>query len=427
MNHELAPADIIVVGGGMSGVISALAAADQGSRVVIIERGSCLGGTFTAGMLGEMNAVYHKGRCVVPDTGRKIVEELISRGVGEVHPALPMTSNPRIKVDRLAYDSEVLKLILDEAVQASGVRVYFQTEAVQLERIGQQRLSVRLSNGYERSTITGTNLIDATGNAECFRLLGGRTVKNPKERCQPVTLMFRLGHVDIEEFRKLSPEEIQHLMLEGFSSGALPARILSLTAIPGTDEVAVNATRSIHVDHESGEDVSAALMETRQQVRMISSYLKEHARGFRDSFLSSIGSQLGIRDRRRIEGICELTGKDLLSGRRSEDAVALGTYPVDIHNSETRSVDFHEIPGDGRYYIPYGCLVSEEFDNVIASGKCLSADDTAYGAVRVMGPLMNIAEAAGTAASLAARRRISLKQVDVPELQAILRSRGMEV
>ena len=70
-------------------------------------------------------------------------------------------------------------------------------------------------------------------------------------------------------------------------------------------------------------------------------------------------------------------------------------------------------------------MLPKSLDNVIANGKCIAADDIAYGAFRVMGTLMNIAVAAGTAAAMAVKEDISTKELSVPKLQSRLRQMGI--
>ncbi len=427
MLEKTVKTDIIVAGGGIAGVISAVAASKQGYRVTIVEKTSCLGGTATSAMLGEMNAAYFRGKPFISNTGKEIVTQLMDLESAVVHAGVSMTSNPSIQVDRVRYNSEILKLVLDSMVQQQNIDVFFNSTIDAVKISGSNSVTVSFGTNYERVRIQGNTLIDASGNADCFHLLGAPTQKQQSEKSQPVTLMFKIGNVDIKSFRTITKDTIQSLLKTGYEKAILPAKILALSEIPGTNEIAVNATRSVNVDHESSEELSAALFETRKQVPRIWQYLKQNAAGFQNSFISTISSSLGIRESRRIKGSHTLTGDEILNASHFDDAVATGTYPVDIHNSETGSVDFFEIKGSGQYFIPYSSMICDGFDNVIASGRCISADDIAFGSIRVMGTVMNTAEAAGIAAALALKNSTPVGKINIKDLQALLRAENMPI
>jgi len=197
--------------------------------------------------------------------------------------------------------------------------------------------------------------------------------------------------------------------------------------VPGTKEITVNCTRCSNVDNESIEDVSEALIKIRNQIKDIVPFIQEHVNGCQNAYLSSIASSLGVRDRRRIKGMNEIHYDDIIQCTRYPDSVAIGVYPIDIHhNKGVKSVEFKKIEGSGIYKIPYSSLLPEHLDFIIANGKCISADDIAFGALRAMGPVMNIAVAAGTAAAMAAKDNSSAKKVDIMKLQGILRTCGIK-
>lgn len=419
--------DIVVAGGGIAGVISAISAADKDVQVLLIEKNSFLGGTSTASMLGEMNATSKDGKICISQTGQKIVNNLFNENAARLYKNEPMTSNPHIKVDRIRYNGEYLKIILDRMVKEKGIQVIFNSYINNVKLINKNTIRTIVRSNYEKILIDSKILIDATGNAECIYLLKGKTIINDKRMNQPATLIFRIGGVNVSKFKELDINDIKKLIARGYNKGILPGKILALSIIPGTNEINVNATRSVNLDHESIQDVSRALMETREQVYQILDFLKRNIEIFQDAYLSVIGSDIGIRDRRRIDGFYELQGQDIIKGKKFSDAIAVGTYPIDIHKNKNGSIEFIEIEGDGVYTIPYRSLIPREFDNVIISGKCISADNVSFGSIRVIGTVMNIAEAAGTAANLALKQNKNLHEIDIPQLQDILRSKGMKI
>ena len=131
---------------------------------------------------------------------------------------------------------------------------------------------------------------------------------------------------------------------------------------------------------------------------------------------------LGIRETRRIVGNYVMTADDILGCRRFEDAVAVASYPLDIHHPEGGGCTLTWC-GDS-YDIPYRSLVPKKVKNLLVAGRSISTTHEAMSAIRVMAPCMAMGEAAGRAAKLAVRHGVSPDAVNVEELRAELIKSG---
>jgi hypothetical protein len=159
-----------------------------------------------------------------------------------------------------------------------------------------------------------------------------------------------------------------------------------------------------------------------------------------DEFVDTDGwpHQLYVRDGRRMLGEHVLTESDLLDARPQADVVALGSYNIDLREIERtwrylpeyvrEPAVFNEgylsvaVPP---YPIPYRSLTPrrEDCENLLVP-LCLSASHVAFGSVRMEPTLMLLGHAAGIAAALAARAGTAVQDVDVAELQTLLRGQG---
>ena len=102
----------------------------------------------------------------------------------------------------------------------------------------------------------------------------------------------------------------------------------------------------------------------------------------------------------------------------------MGFNTIDVHQVAGEDFDLtHFAPGQ-YYSIPYRCLLTNELENLIVAGRCISVDHKALGAVRVMVNTMPIAEGAGTAAAIAARLSCDVRDVPVKELRETLKKNG---
>ena len=80
------------------------------------------------------------------------------------------------------------------------------------------------------------------------------------------------------------------------------------------------------------------------------------------------------------------------------------------------------VPIEGDYYgIPYRSLLPVGVENLLLAGRCVSADSTAAGAIRVMPPCMGMGQAAGTAAALAVKQGVTPRALDAQALRRRLR------
>lgn len=412
--------DLTVVGGGTAGVFCAIAAARSGLKTAIIEKSFCLGGMATAAGLTEMNAAGFQSKPLYRGIEAEIFGKMIQGGHAEYHFAVPMSSNPDVKVDRLRYNPEILKIILEEACIQAGVTIFYRTEFVEgTEEDGYCRIQVK--DPYRQLELSTLYLADATGNAELTGKLGAETTKTPKEQQLTATLMFRLSNVDLGKLNTfLESGMLKEIIANGYQEGILKGKILAFTPIPGTNDVSLNVTRT-SCDYEDVLDYSKGIAEARSQILPILAYIKEHVPGTGDSYLSNIAPILGVRDGRRICGEYELTLHDLEQMTEFEDSIACGCYPMDIHDPVTKAVIWKVLPGV--YHIPYRSLLPKGLHRTLAIGKCLSAEKKAFAAIRVMPIMMNVGESAGYLYALAKEKGCQMTELTPDDIRKYLQKK----
>jgi len=201
-----------------------------------------------------------------------------------------------------------------------------------------------------------------------------------------------------------------------------------------------------------GSVMTEAEISIRQDVWDLVAFLRREVPGFENVYLQSTSPQVGPRESRQVIGDYVLTGEDVRNGAKFEDAVARGSWWIDIHcplghtypvhlcilecprqedcpfwqaeheNMYTREELYP--PENDWYDIPYRCLVPKGIDNLLVSGRCISATHEGMAGARVMGTCMAIGQAAGTAAAMAVQEGIAPRQVDVSELRATLETDG---
>ena len=194
---------------------------------------------------------------------------------------------------------------------------------------------------------------------------------------------------------------------------------------PEKDKWCVNTSRLMGVNSTDNKSLSSAEIDGRQQADEIFKFLKKYVPGCENARLDVTASHIGIRESRHIMGEYRLKADDLLNGKVPEDSVFVAANSVDVHGRfGPKSNEYVPISGD-YYGVPYRSLVPVGIDGLLIAGRCLSADSTAAGAVRVMPPCMAMGQAAGTAAAIALKNKTDLRNIDIKELQNELRKDGV--
>ena len=442
-----ASAQVVVVGGGPSGIASALAAARMGARVTLLERHSFLGGNMTLGLC--MHTFENRqGKRVIEGIPAEFIRRMQQVGASPG----PVAIRNAHMYSTTPVDVEMVKLVAFTMLAEAGVDVRFQypVSAVRLRGSTIESLQVPAVNGL--GEIDGDIFIDATGNGDLAAGAGiPFEVGRPGDgKIQPASVVFTLEGVDLGPAVRRAGKGMAESVTP-YSDGRVIPVWFALTTTPWNTVIEekgyflgrdrefwgnsirpgvfnLNASRVALGDPTDPVQYSAAVQEGMRQVEQMLDFLTRYVDGFEQARLARIGPFLGIRESRRIVGEYLLSGEDVLSGTIFPDRVALGGYPIDIHDvTGGPTIAFLGIGGDGTYSIPYRSLLPQASPNLLLAGRCMSTTHGAHGGTRVMVTAMAVGEAAGTAAGLAATRGVLPPVLPVADLQAQLREQGAKL
>ncbi|MBV9718804.1 MAG: FAD-dependent oxidoreductase [Candidatus Eremiobacteraeota bacterium] len=439
--------DVVVVGGGNAGCAAAIAAARHGARTLLVERYGFLGGTATAAMVGPWMTFHSGNERIVGGIAQEIVERLIHLGASPGH----IRDSSDYVATITPFDPEVHKALLFEMTREAGVTLLL--HAYFLDAMVESAAVV----GATFATIGGTRtyraaiVVDATADALVAASAGVPTQQGDERgRVQPATLLFRLSHVDLSKLARYvreHPGEIRtSLPVEERSPETLtavaglyslwqaarddglvdvPREVVSFFISPYPDEVTVNMTRVIEIDPLDPDDLTRAEVESRLQAMQLFEFFRRRVPGFESARIAATGTQVGIRESRRIVGRYTLTRDDVLAGRKFDDAIARSAYPIDLHNPAGSGTKTERLPPGESYEIPYRCLVPVNREQLLVAGRCISTTHEALASTRLTPTVMTLGQGAGTAAALACARGIAPADIDVSELRAQLAGDGV--
>lgn len=410
--------DVAVIGGGTAGFAAAIAAANQGKSVLIIEDHAYLGGTATAGMVCQFLG-FNKGETTESQVG--IIADLLRRleayhatsGVQTIH----LSGIKEMAVGTATYNPDALKLVLDEMVTDAGVEVLFHTRMIDAITKDNHIQSVLIHNLNGIQRIDADVFIDASFHgslavaAGCDYQLG-----DENGVLQPGTMMYRSDHVQADAYNNLPRPEKIRLAHVGVDAGALNVGNLLSRELPdGTFYTNMSRVKVNPLDQNA---YSKAEMTGREQVKHISDFFQQNVPGFEHALTTDTADQLGLRDSRRIVGLYTLTNQDVLKSRTFPDTVASSDYPIDVHDANGLSSVLKK-PEGGQFHIPFRCLVTK-IDNLVLAGRCLSKEYEAHACARVMATCMRLGEAAGTSAADSINLNVAVNQYDGSRIKALL-------
>ncbi|MFC0220830.1 FAD-dependent oxidoreductase [Pseudochelatococcus lubricantis] len=439
--------DVIVAGGGTAGVMAAIAAARNGASTLILERSGFFGGNIATQLLehsaGWQDAAGH------PIVGGLPLEMIDRLKAGGASPGL-VDDDTGYTRTRLPVEHELFKSLIVEWLDEEGVAIMPQAPVVAVSGAGvasgtEAALHAICETRSGRIAFCAKAMVDATGDADLFAK--ARCDFHPTSATQPVSMMFKLGNVDHAAalaYVRANPGDFKMdagqpgfegrhyynlwgygaLLRRGFEAGivSLDRKEMHVACHVLTREAVINVTRYA-ADATDAGDMARAELVLRRQVREFVRFFRKMVPGYESTFLSATASCVGVRESRRIKGRATLTDDDVRSGRDFADAVARGGFPIDSHDAKGNSMDGTE-PVPSGYDIPLGAMLPVNGPNLIAAGRCISAERRALASARITGTCMAMGQAAGTAAALSALSGIPMVDLDIAQLQQRLREQG---
>lgn len=440
--------DVVVIGGGPAGTVAAIAAARGGARTLLVERYGYLGGMLTTAGVGPQMTFHARETQVV----RGIPEEIVSR-------LKELNLSPGHMEDYVGYcytitpfDAEGMKYVLETMAREAGVTLLYHTVFTGCTVNDGKIESVRLYAKQGYFDVTAKVFLDCSADADLATAAGVSSVygRETDHLAQPMTMNVKVGNVDRDRLIAYVQGNREDML------GTMPfekLRLLPRTGMAGAYELVREAKdkEEFHIDRDlafcletnnEGEFIlnmsrvikksavdsfalTEAEIEGRRQAREIVAFMQKYIPGFEQCRMLSTGPQIGIRESRKINGKYKLTGEDLLANKMFADAIAMGGYPIDIHSPDSEGMKHRHLKPGSWYSIPYGSLVTEEIENLVVAGRCISVTHEACAAIRVTPIVMAIGQAAGCAAALSVSHGQKANVLDTELLRKKLKEQGV--
>ncbi len=434
--------DLVVFGAGPGGLSAAISAARLGLRVALVERSSMVAGTVNVGLCLHGFEDGHGDRVV-----GGISWELIQRCIDEGGSTGPVRLLQAHMYSTTPVDMAVLQKCALDMLDEAGVECWFHTLATEPVVEGSRVTAVRAwSNSGEMEFIART-FVDATGHADIAYRAGVpmRSGRVGDGAMQPMTLGISMAPVDITKMMDAIGEGYGMAVKPGMTEEDYVWFALNLTPWRDAIErigirlgdrgtcwgnsiypriVNLNAVKIIGLNGADARELSQAEVASRRIAVQFSTFMRENIPGFEQAYITRTSPYIGIRETRHIDGLYTLSDADAVEGRIPDDSIALCGYPIDIHDPVDGAARFQSI-GGGRFGISFKSLVPQKLDNLLVSGRGISASDMAFGSVRVMGACLAIGEACGYAAAMAKDSNQNVCEIDGLAVRSALETAGV--
>lgn len=430
--------DVIVAGGGPAGIGAAIAAARNGSKVLLIEKAGYLGGMATGASVPAFCPYTDGMRVTIGGIGLEVLKAMQRECY--VSPFYDNKPGRQKEYDWVPIDPEVLKRVTEQLVVESGCAILLHTIVTDITQRNGKLTSVRIHNKGGNSSLKAKYYIDCTGDADLVALAGGSYEYGDQEgMVQAGTLCFRIANLNIERFMNYVKETGEDGNLHVAVAKAkqnndfIPEeRYVAGLALQADGVAGLNFGHVYHFNPLDGADLTRAELEARAKLPRLMEFLHKYVPGAEEAVLVSSGPSIGLRESRRISGEYRMTKLDYYCRATFEDTIARYSYPIDIHAATPKQDDYttnreyvtSKYKEGEAYSIPYRSLIPIGFTNLLVAGRTISCDREMMASIRVMPACFATGEAAGTAAALCSRLNISSKQLDITLLQGQLTKQG---
>ena len=424
--------DICVLGGSCTGVFAAVRAARLGAKVAIIEKQNAFGGVATNAFVNIWHSLLNT------EYNLQIIAGLTLEVMDRLSKRDAVIRSAENSSRGFTFNSQELKIELDELVLESGIKPYLHTlfSEPYIDKNG-KLAGVIIDNKSGRGIIKAKYFIDATGDGDLCERLGLETYVSGL--LQPPTTCAHYEGWDSKSFTSVFREHYKEFDIpEGFVWGA---------EMPSTRVHMVAGTRVFGVNCAVADDLTKAEMEGRRQVRAIMDMMRKYNP---DKKLSLVGlpSSIGIRETRHVKCLYQVSDQDAMYGKRFDDAIANGSYRLDVHHQDKPGLTFYYLDGTEVYsrsdfmptvnkrwraetktnptfyQVPLRSIIPGIYDNLVIAGRMLDASLIAFSGIRVMVNMNQLGEAAGVTSYLALNQNKAIRQVSPADVRVELTKGG---
>ena len=435
--------DVVVVGGGTTGVVAALASARNGAKTALIEAKGYPGGIVVEGGTA-LHSFYNmwkafpgvEKRQVIKGIPQEIIDRLMAYGGCSGH--AEMLKGYDYDSVCTAIDTEIYKLVAFELLEESGVDLFMNTLLTSAINEGGKITGIITESRSGREIFKAKCFIDSTGYGDVCALAGAQFTEINDH---PVVNSMGVGGVSIEGFMAYGKEhgllnqysngirsgEPDQLVRVDLSASKLPEALrrevkdmglaLVVTSVHDDYFMFVKINYKMDINPTDRNAVSKAEIELRKRQRKAIEFIRKHIPGCEKAFIARTSPALTIRRARCIKCDYDVTLDDIVEARHFEDDV----FVYSFHDCGAK----YQVKDGGTYGMPYKSLCVSGIDNLYATGMMITSGWEAHMSTRNTVNCMAQGQAVGTAAALCSKSEIGTRDLSYGVLKDTLVKDGV--
>jgi len=413
MNSVKETVDVVIAGGGTAGHVAAIQVARAGVKTSIIEAGTMLGGTMTAGGVYMPNHFFSPNGPVV----QGIPWELYTKSK-EVEGLEIPDYRKRRPVESPGYYSyiniPIYAAVAEEEALKAGVTLHYHEFIVEIKTVGNLWEITSYGRGIERTTVA-KEIIDCTGDADIVRLLNLKVLKSKVS--QPGALQYKIEGIEYEQVWK---EEVQTIYEEAMESGVLHKGDFAYANMEPfkyyLDHGGHNATHIFDSSTYDADGQTRANIEGRARMLRMFKFVRTSIPGGERAALKMMAPYALARETFHALGEYVITREDFFNAVDFEDKVCNAFNYVDMHSQEIGcEVEFLE-SDDILPKVPFRALIPKDSYRITVAGRNVSANRVAFAGIRAQCTCMAMGQAMGAAAALAVQRGVASRDVSSQDI-----------
>ena len=412
--------DYVVVGGGLSGICAAIAAARLGLRTALVNNRSYVGGNAGAEVYVAVNGATGTSEFNFFAREDGIIEEILLENLHR---------NPA--GNRFIWDA----LLIDMIYSQDNLDLYQNTTVYGARMEGGRIISVSAlsSVSEEQYEIYAEMFTDDTGDGTLGYLAGAEYMVGREGRAEynesiapeqadhwvlPSTLIF-IGKDTGKPVRYIPPK---------FAMDIHKTKLLTGRVIPPDQFARHQWYYELGGDRDQTRDYVKIMDEHRAFAYGVWDYIKNSGQFPAENYdLEYVASMPGKREWRRIKGDVVLTERDIVEQTQFNDVIAFGGWSIDLHALEgiySDDIQNRHYILKGIFRIPFRSCYSVNVENLTVASRCMSVTHVAHGSTRLIATLSMIGQAVGTAAWICCRDGITPRRLYETKIDELKRTLG---
>lgn len=464
--------DVVVCGGGTSGVPAAIASARAGAKTLLIERVGQLGGQMNfSGPPGFSYAFLFNGchEQVIGGFAEETHKRLFSSGHALPH----IMTKYRGQYTFSYVDPDWWGLLVYEMMKENNVDLMLHTMVTDVIKDGNTVKGVVTVHPSGSSIVLAKVVIDCTGEGETCYQAGAQYEILPKDQLEPSTVAFTADGVDWDKvldyihnnvddfdfddvhlpYNKMTIEDIKNEVkktkditeigeIMGFFS--LKKKALEKGEWHNQSGVGIflmpreGGRIQAHFQHSSHvgnadctdvRDLTRVETEARFQDIIAWKFFKKYVPGFENAYITRVCPEARIRETRRIVCDYHITVDDVAEARKFKDVIGKSSFHSGAKHVVGVSVAFGEdrvkfSKDGGSHDIPYRAMVPVGLENMLVAGKAIYTERPCHH--RFLQETTVTGTAAGVAAAVSVKKGVTPRALenDMSEVQKILQKQG---